>query len=74
MDYQKFYKECVPKSHLPSDYGGDLESVETLHKRHREQLMEVRDFFLLEEQQKNYYFDKYVDEYGEEVLKEGAYC
>lgn len=73
MDYEKFYRECIPKSHLPSDYGGDLESVEVLNKRHREGLVELREFFLMEEQQKNFEFDKYVEEYGENTLKEEGY-
>ncbi|CRL02024.1 CLUMA_CG015172, isoform A [Clunio marinus] len=51
MDYEKFYQECIPKSHLPSDFGGDLESVEVLHKKHREELMELRDYFIFEENQ-----------------------
>lgn len=59
MDYEKFYKECIPKSHLPSDFGGDLESIEELHKRNRADLMKLRDYFLLEEQQTNKDFDMY---------------
>ena len=70
MDFEKFYKECVPKSHLPADYGGDLESVEALNKQHREKLEQMRDFFLMEEEQKNFVYDKYVEKYGENVLKE----
>lgn len=70
---ESFYKECVPKSHLPFDYGGDLESVETLHKQNRESLMKLRNYFVMEEQQSNFEFDEYVDEFGEETLKKVGY-
>ena len=66
MDYEKFYNECVPKSHLPSDFGGDLESVEVLHMKHRESLMELRDYFISEEQQSNKTFDESFEEYFED--------
>lgn len=69
MDFEKFYQECVPKSHLPSDYGGDLESVENLHKEQRENLMKMRNYFLFEEQQMNYLLDPYADEYCEDIKR-----
>lgn len=69
MDYEKFYRECVPKSHLPSDFGGDLESVEELHKQHRESLMELRDYFMMEEQQANLSYDEYVEEFCDDAKK-----
>lgn len=62
MDYEKFYEECIPKSHLPSDFGGDLESVEELHEKHRKGLLELRDYFLMEEKQQNCEFDDHADE------------
>lgn len=64
MDYEKFFDEFVPKSHMPSDYGGDLESVEVLHAKHREGLMKVRDYFLVEEHQVNGDFDEYAEYSG----------
>lgn len=67
MDYEKFYQECVPKSHLPSDFGGDLESVEELHRKHRESLMELRDYFKLEEQQSSRSYDEYVEDYCDDA-------
>ena len=63
MDHEKFYEECVPKSHLPSDFGGDLESVEELHKKHRAKLMTLREYFLMEEQQQYSKFDEFIDHY-----------
>lgn len=69
MDYEKFYEEFVPKSHLPSDYGGFLPSIEELHKEQIKEFMEMRDSFLMEEQQQNHEYDQYADEYEENRVK-----
>lgn len=45
IDWEKFYSECIPKRCLPSDYGGDLESVEVLHKKTCEKIMELDEYF-----------------------------
>lgn len=49
MDYEKFYEECIPKSCLPSDYGGDLDSVAELHKKTWKEMNEISEYFKLEE-------------------------
>lgn len=67
MDYEKFYEECIPKSHLPSDFGGDLGSVKELHDKHRKDLMELRDYFMMEENYLNKEYEKYVDENGNDT-------
>lgn len=59
MDFEKFYENCLPKSCLPSDYGGDLDSIDELHDRHRKSLMELRDFFLIEEKILNMEMEEY---------------
>lgn len=64
-DLESFYKEHIPKSNLPSDYGGDLESIEVLHNRQRAELMEMREYFLMEERQINFEYDKFADEWDE---------
>ena len=51
MDYNKFFDEVVPKSCMPSDYGGDLLSVEELHKQTCKELNIQNDYFLMEQQQ-----------------------
>lgn len=56
MNYEKFYEDHLPKFCLPSDYGGDLDSVEELHTRHKALLMEMKEYFLLEEKQMNFEF------------------
>lgn len=56
MDYEKFYEDHIPKHCLPSDYGGDLGSVEELNQQHKRKLMEMNEYFLLEEKQTNLEF------------------
>lgn len=51
MDFEKFYENFVPKSCLPSDYGGDLDSVEELHKQHTEEFLTLENHFIEEEKQ-----------------------
>lgn len=51
MDFEKFYKEHIPKSSLPSDFGGDLESVAELHEKHCKEFMRLQNYFVAEEQQ-----------------------
>lgn len=57
MDYEKFYAEHIPKSCLPSDFGGDLESVAELHEKHCNEFMRLRNYFVAEEQQAAFKFD-----------------
>lgn len=57
MDYEKFYEEHIPKSCLPSDFGGELESVADLHEKHTKELMRLRNYFVAEEKQANLQFD-----------------
>lgn len=57
MDYEKFYQEHIPKSCLPSDFGGDLESVAELHEQHCKEFMRLRNYFVAEEQQVALKFD-----------------
>lgn len=51
MDYEKFYNEVVPKSCLPSDFGGDLGSIDMLHEKHCKEFLELREFFLATDKQ-----------------------
>lgn len=57
MDYEKFYQDHIPKSCLPSDFGGDLESVGELHEKHCKEFTRLRNYFVLEEQQVAFKFD-----------------
>lgn len=67
IDYEKFYKECIPKSHLPSDFGGDLEPISELHKKQRKTFMELRDYFIFEEIQSKLMFDEYTEDYCDDA-------
>ena len=49
MDYEKFYEECVPRSCLPSDYGGDLASVSELHEKTCNAMNRLSEYYKLEE-------------------------
>lgn len=66
MDYEKFYRDCIPKSHLPSDLGGDLDSIEKLHQRQCKIFAKMRDYFIYEEMQANKKFDQYANDYCDE--------
>lgn len=51
FDFEQFYAQHVPRSCLPSDFGGVCESVEELHKKLCEEFLEMREFFAVEEKQ-----------------------
>ena len=57
MDYEKFYTEWIPKSCLPSEYGGDLESLDEFHDKHRKSMLKMREYFLLVERLLNFEFE-----------------
>lgn len=52
LDMDKFCAEYnVPRSCLPSDFGGLCDSVEVLHEKTCKEFLELRDFFIAEEKQ-----------------------
>lgn len=51
MDYEKFYQDHIPKSSLPSDFGGDCESVAVMHEKHCKEFSRLRDYYIAEEKQ-----------------------
>ncbi|CAO1396893.1 unnamed protein product [Diamesa hyperborea] len=51
MDFEVFYKNVIPKEFMPSDYGGDLESVEQLNKKNSELLVNLKSYFTAEQEQ-----------------------
>lgn len=50
-DMEKIYAERIPRSSLPSDYGGSSKSIQELHKELYEELLDSREFYLFEEKQ-----------------------
>lgn len=51
LDLDQFHAEILPKTNLPSDFGGVCESVDVLTAKQYAELIEERDFFLHEEKQ-----------------------
>jgi hypothetical protein len=51
IDLEKFHANHVAKNCLPSDdeYGGDLETVNEIHRQHCDELLDMREYFLTEE-------------------------
>jgi len=50
LDMDQFCAEYkIPRSCLPSDYGGLCDSVEVLHEKTTKEFLELRDFFIAEE-------------------------
>ena len=60
-NYEEFFKKFIPKSHMPSDYGGDLPSVLELHEKNTRMLEEMREYFLLEEGQMMLKYEDHVE-------------
>lgn len=50
---EEFHKKWVPKECLPSDLGGDLPSIVDMHNAFRKEMMDMTDYFVAEEQQRN---------------------
>lgn len=65
MDCEKFFAEHIPKSHLPSDYGGDLGSIDEINQQQLKAFADMRDYFLMEEKQVMRGYDHLADEYDE---------
>lgn len=59
LDFEKFYADWIPKSCLPSDYGGTLETIQELSDKNREELTKMREYFLYEERLVNFEFEDY---------------
>lgn len=51
LDLDKFYVEHVPRSCLPSDFGGVCDSTEVLHEKMCKEFLELREYFIAEEKQ-----------------------
>lgn len=65
-DYEEFFKKFIPRSHMPSDYGGDLESVLELHEKNTKLLEDMNQYFLLEEDQMMMKYENYLPDADEE--------
>lgn len=61
-DYSEFFNKFIPRSHMPSDYGGNLSSISQLNEENRKYLYEMRGYFLSEMDQMNLKFEDRVIE------------
>lgn len=50
INWEDFYQNHVPRSCLPCDYGGDLESVEVLSKKNLESWKNSKEYFRYDEE------------------------
>ena len=66
-NFEEFHKNVVPKTHLPKEYGGTLGTLDELQQKSRERLINLKDYFIYEEQQTNFEFDIFVDEHLHEI-------
>ena len=59
---EKLFEHDVPRSHLPNDLGGDLQSsTREMHEETRKLVYEMHKYFIIEEKQKNRELDEFVD-------------
>ena len=49
-DFKNFHN-FIPRSSLPSDFGGELKSIEKLHQKHCQEFSRLRKFFIEEEKE-----------------------
>jgi hypothetical protein len=60
--YDDIYESHVPKSHMPKNLGGDLDTtIEELHKITCMNILSCREYFLLEEKQMKLELDKFLN-------------
>lgn len=53
MNWDEFYTKYIPKTSLPSNYGGTCPSIEELNDSFRTELIAQREYFLWEERQRS---------------------
>lgn len=59
---EKLFSQDIPRSHVPKELGGDLPStVREMHEKTRKLFYDMRDYFLIEERQKNRELDEFVN-------------
>lgn len=55
-----FYKNVIPRSGLPVDFGGDLPSVSEQHEQFKNEYDRLREYFRAEEEQRGSYWVKII--------------
>lgn len=59
-NYDELHKNVVPRSCLPSDFGGDLKSAEELHKEHVKEFIRLRNYFIHDEKEANLLIQNWI--------------
>lgn len=49
---EEFFRDYIPKSSVPADYGGDCPSIEELSDNFQKELIGMREYFAWEEGQR----------------------
>lgn len=50
---EDFYKNCIPKSNTPADYGGDAPKIEEMNEKYYKELIGMQEYFSWEEEQRH---------------------
>jgi hypothetical protein len=72
INWEEFYKNHVPRSCLPRDYGGDLESVEELSKKNLELWKKHKEYFRYDEELTFGFDEESINEQEEEDSDESC--
>ncbi|XP_070500264.1 alpha-tocopherol transfer protein-like [Chironomus tepperi] len=67
VNFEKFHESDIPKSHLPKEYGGTLGTLDELQEKTTKILMDLRDYFILEEKQRELEFEDYILKHPKDV-------
>ena len=67
IDFENFYENEIPRSHLPKEYGGTLGTLDELQEETTKKLMNLRDYFILEEKQRELEFEDYIRKHPKDV-------
>jgi len=67
IDFENFYENEIPRSHLPKEYGGTLGTLDELQAETTKKLMDLRDYFILEEKQRELEFEDHIRKHPKDV-------
>lgn len=63
-DLSEFIDKIIPRTHLPKELGGLLGSLDELDKDTKERIIKNNDYFIFEEDLKNFKYEKYFPEHN----------
>lgn len=59
-DLSAIFDSSIPRSHMPRDLHGDLETIKEFHDKTRKEIEEMQDYFSIFEKQSSLELDQYV--------------